>query len=159
MKTDKWIAVLGSVLFVSLSINLFMAGMVVGRTMRPPHEMMTDAVAQDHQLRDGLSDSDRQVLKQAMEANRAKIMKLHDDIESIKKDMQNLIRSEHFDEKALEAVLTAEKDKKMQFLELIHETRETAMKQMSPEGRRILSKMSRMGFDMDAGPKGRRGHS
>ena len=149
MNTGKLMAFLGVVLFVSLSINLFMAGMVVGGSVSTPHKATSDAAEQDRQLREALSDADKAILKQAMDANRKKITRLHDDIEDIKNDLRNIIKKEPMDEKALSAVLEVRKNKELALLQLVHETRKAAVDKMSPEGRAILSKVSRLGFDLN----------
>ena len=148
MNTNK-LLLLGVVLFVSLSINLFMAGMVVGSSVSAPHKAVSEAMAQDNQLRESLSDADKAVLQQVMDANRQKIARLHDDLENIKRDVKKIIKKEPMDEKALDAVLEVEKNKKLTLLRLIHETRQTAMKKMSTEGRALLSKVSRLGFNLN----------
>lgn len=148
MKINHLMALLGAVLFVSLSVNIFMAGMVVGKSVSPAPKAASDAAAQDRQLREGLSDVDKLVLKQAMDANRKKITQLHDDIEKIKQDLRNIIKKDPVDEKALDAVLEIRKNKELAMLELVHETRKAAMDKLSPEGRAILSKISHLGFDL-----------
>ena len=141
MKKDKWIAVLSAGLFIALLAALFMGGIITGRSMGASHGIASGVIAQDQQLRESLSEADKQILKQAMDMNRTKITKLHADLEDIKKDIKSIIKPAHFDKKALNAILEAEKDKKLALLQLIQETRETAMKKMSPEGRDVLSKM------------------
>jgi uncharacterized membrane protein len=149
MKTERMIGVLGAVLFASLAINIFMGGMVVGKSVSTAPKAVSDDAAQDRQLRDTMSDADKLVLKQAMDANRKKITQLHDDIEKIKQDLRNIIKKDSVDEKALNAVLETRKNKELQMLELAHETRKAAMEKLSPEGRAILSKVSHLGFDLN----------
>jgi len=149
MKTDKIVGLMGAVLFASLSVNIFMAGMVVGKSVSPAPKVVADDVAQDQRLRDGLSDADKLVLKHAMDANRKKITRLHDDIEKIKQDLRDIIKKDSVDEKALDAVLETRKNKELALLQLMHETRKAAMDNLSPEGRTILSKVSHLGFDLN----------
>lgn len=150
MKTNQLMALLGAVLFVSLSVNIFMAGMVVGNSVSTAHKAAPDDPAeQDRKLRDTLSDADKLVLKQAMDTNRKKITQLHDDIEKIKQDLRNIIKKDSVDEKALNGVLEIRKNKELAMLELVHEARKAAMEKLSPEGRAILSKISRLGFDLN----------
>jgi len=148
MINNKVIGVLGAVLFLSLAINFFMAGLVAGGAFNGPHhEMVSDAEKQDMHLRQNLSDSDKQILKDAMDVNRDKITQLHTDIDSIKKDMRAIVRRDTLDEKALSDALNAERAKELSILRLAHETRKEAMSKMSPEGRAILLKINRLGFD------------
>jgi len=149
MKTNKSMALLGAVLFASLSINLFMAGIVVGNSVSAPHKLTSDAEEQDRQLRELLSDQDKLVLKQAMDVNRKKITRLHDDLENIKKDIRGMIKKEPMDEKALDAVLESEKSKKLALVMLVYETRKAAMDKMSPEGRALLLKVDHLGFNLN----------
>ena len=150
MKTDKLIKILGAGLFVSLAINLFMAGVVVGSSVNTAPKVVLDATKQeDQKLRDSLSDSDKLVLKQSMDVNREKIAKLHTELEALKTNMREIVKKEPMSEKELNAVLEAEKNKKLTALHLIHETREATMQKMSPEGRASLLKMSRLGFDFN----------
>ena len=150
MKPGKLMVIVGAILFVSLSINLFMAGMVVGSSVGELHNVTLDPVAQqDRQLRASLAEADKLVLKQAMDFNRKKITQLHDDIENIKKDVRGIIKKEPLDEQALGEALESEKNKKLALLRLAHETRKMAMEKMSPEGRGILSRVERLGFNLN----------
>lgn len=145
---NKAIAILGAVLFVSLAINFFMAGLVAGGAFNGPHKpMITDTEKQDIRLRQSLSDADKAVLKDAMDVNRDKMTQLHADIEGIKKDMRAIVRRDTLDEKALSDALNAERAKELTILRLAHETRKEAMSKMSPDGRATLLKINRLGFD------------
>jgi uncharacterized membrane protein len=148
MINNKAIGILGAVLFVSLAINFFMAGMVAGGSFGGPHRMMvSEAEKQDTHLRQSLSDSDRLILRDAMDGNREKIAQLHDDIDSIKKNMRAIVRGDTLDEKDLGDALNAERGKELSILRLVHETRKEAMNKMSPEGRSVLLRINRLGFD------------
>ncbi len=145
MKNSQLTAMLGATLFVSLSINIFMAGTVIGSAA---HKAAYDTAAQDRQLKETLPDADKAVLKQAMDASRPEITRLYDELEKIKQNIREIIKKDPVDEKALGAALEAEKNKKLKLLWLAHETRQAAVEKMSPEGRAILSKMNHLGFDL-----------
>lgn len=146
MRFDRITLILGVALFISLSLNLFTAGMMVGGSINARGAIEQ----QDQQLRNSLSAADKQVLKEAMEANRAQITKLHDDLQNIKSEIRKLIKRDSLDKKALVKVLDAQKLKELALVQLVHDTRKEATDKMSPEGRDILSQMSRLGFNLHA---------
>lgn len=151
MFNNKVISVLGVILIISLAINFFTAGLFAGGAFNGPHHMqLTDTEKQDMRLRQSLSDSDKQILKEAMDVNRDKITQLHADIDAIKKDMRAIVRRDTLDEKALADALNAERGKELSILRLAHETRKDAMSKMSPEGRATLLKINRLGFDQNS---------
>jgi uncharacterized membrane protein len=149
MKTKQLMALLGAGLFVSLTLNIFTAGTVIGSSVNTASKAADAAAAQDRQLRDSLSDADKLVLKQAMDANRQKITRLHEDIESMKQDLRGIIKKDTLDEKALDAVLEKRKNSELTLLQLMYETRKAAMAKMSPQGQAILTKVSHLGFDLN----------
>ncbi len=148
MNTNKLLSVLGTVLFISLSINIFMAGMMAGNSVGTSHKVTSDIETQDQKLREGLSDADKVILKQSMDTVREKLTKLHDDVENIKKAIRELIKKDPMDEKALNTALESEKNKKLEMVHLVHAARQDAMKKMSPEGQAALLKLSRLGFNL-----------
>ena len=149
MKTDKTTVLLGVMLFISLTINLFTAGMMMGGVMGAKTSASSALDQQDRQLRGSLSDADKLVLKQAMDTNRAKITQLHDELENIKSDIRNIVKQEPMSQKSLGDGLEAKKKKELALLQLINKTRKAAMDKMSPEGRVILSNVTRLGFDLN----------
>jgi len=149
MTKDKIAVTLGAILFISLSINLFMAGSMVGGSVGAPHKVVSDTAEQDRQLRETLPDADKLILKEAMDANRKKITQLHDDLDNIKNDIRKIIKQDTVDEKALGDVLEDEKKKELAILRLAHETRKAATDKMSPEGRAIMAKVGRLGFNLN----------
>jgi uncharacterized membrane protein len=151
MIKDKTVAILGTILFISLSINLFTGGMMVGGFLSPTHKApASGSEEQDRKLRETMSEADKLVLKQAMDVNRQKITMLHDELENFKSDIRNIIKRDPVDEKALNDVLDAQKKKELEILHLAHKTRKAATDQMSPEGRAIMSKVGHLGFDLNA---------
>jgi len=147
MKTNKFI---NAALFISLAVNVFMIMTAVGHSASAAHQFTYDTQVQDEKLRESLPSADKQVLKEVMDANREKVTTAYSDMIGMKKDIIKLIMKEPMDEKALDATLQKEKSKKLAFIWLMHETRQEAMKKMSPEGRAALSKMTRLGFNLES---------
>lgn len=151
MKSSALIAILGTALFISLSLNIFTAASRVGDSFSTAHAEDSERDAQDEKLRASLSDADKAVLKRVMDAHREKITALYNELHGMKKDVLNIVKKEPMDEKSLNAALEEEKSKKLALIWLFHQTRQEAMKEMSPEGRETLSKMARLGFHLSKG--------
>ncbi len=149
MKLEKLSIILATALFLSLAVNFFMAGLMLGRSPGAPEvTQKSDWQHKDQQLRERLSERDRQVLKDVMAGAKEKFDSLRREIESARAQVKGATDSG--DQEALDEALRLEKQKKMAFLRLVQETRATAAESVSPEGREILQKMG-------AGGHGRRG--
>jgi uncharacterized membrane protein len=138
------------ILFASLAINLFIGGMMLGGVISAKETIGSTVEKQDRQLRGSLSEADKLALKQAMDVHRAKITQLHDELENIKSDIRNLLRQDPMSEKTLNDLLGAQKKKELALVHLAHQTRKEATARMSPEGRVIMSKVTRLGFNLNA---------
>ena len=133
-------------LFISLSANLFTAGLMVGGFLSGRAPISDSLEQQDRQLRDTLPNVDKLILKQAMDVNRPKITQLYGEIENVKGDIRDILKQDPMDQKSLGDALEAKKRKELAMLQLVHQARKTATDKMSPEGRNILSRVSRLGF-------------
>ena len=148
MKTDRITVLFGVMFFISLTANLFTAGMIVGGSVSAKVPVTDSLEQQDRQLRDSLSDADKLALKQAMDANRMKITQLYNEIENIKSEIRNLLKQDPMNQKSLGDALEAKKKKELAMLQLVHQARKAAADKMTPEGRKILSAVTRLGFGL-----------
>jgi len=137
MKLDKLVTLLGAALFISLSLNLFLAGLMAGRSYDENPGARWER--KDMHMRERLSDSDRKILKDAMQANRAKFEALKKGLDDSRSHLQEAMQAN--DQDALKEALADETGKKEQLLRLMQDTRAAALEKLSPEGRKTLQDM------------------
>jgi hypothetical protein len=139
MKMQKSVVILGAALFLSLSLNLFLGGMMLGRAYETgPRGRWAE---KDRALAEQLSDADRAILKDAMTQNRGRLETLKKELDDTRTHVQEALQGG--DKTEIDEALKAEQDKKAEILGLIQKTRAEALTRLSPAGQATLQKMTR----------------
>ncbi|MDD9900677.1 MAG: periplasmic heavy metal sensor [Alphaproteobacteria bacterium] len=129
-KTLKIISVL---LFISLAGNVFLGGIIVGRTI----DRATPAwVQKDQQLENRLSAQDRAALDSVMSAQKPVLANLKTALDVARKDVRRALDAD--DPAALDAALQRERMAKAALLRQMRDARHAAWEKLSPEGREAL---------------------
>ena len=151
MKAQTIIIILSGLLFTSLSANMYMAGVVVGRAASTPlpqerhfsSDRKEEWRQRGEELKKNLSEEDRAVMERVMEENKEKMAVLKGEIRQARDNVSALMQSENPDPAELDAALKLEKEKKMESLGLIQDLRRQMGESLSEEGRAVLDKQRR----------------
>lgn len=144
MPSRKTVVILSVALFLSLLANCFMAGMLAGKAAGRGKPSATWE-RQDHDLRQKLSEDDRKILKDSMQAGREKFSSLRKELNLARQRVETAMNADPFDQAALDEALRTEAAKKTEFLAHTRESRLEAMKKLSPEGQEALKKLGQRG--------------
>lgn len=149
----------GVLFFLSLTANVFMGSLLLGEHLRGGKEGRW----QERQayLEKNLSAEDRAVLKEGFGKGREDFKAHREKMREAKAAVFAAMRSEPFDQKALDDALKAEQALKAEMMMSFRKKREDVMKNLSPEGREVMKKMDKkfekrdraMGDDMGRGPR------
>jgi len=163
MKLDKLVIILGAALFISLSCNLFLAGLMIGETVSHTESAAdanndasnTDAQApddkppteaewrkKDAQLREKLNEADRNVIEAAKKDRKPVIDGLRKNLDDARAKVQAAQAAEPFDADALDAAVKGEADAKAALVTQMRAARQDVMQKLSPEGRETLKKFA-----------------
>lgn len=151
MGLRKLTIILGIGLFFSLSANMFLAGMLMGRSVSGQTETSATPSSsarlakKDKELRQNLSADDQQAVKAAMESSREKFRTLREELKTAQENVRLATNAEPFDQAALDEALRAEKEKKMEILSAMRQTRKNVMQNLSPEGQKALQRFGQSG--------------
>jgi Spy/CpxP family protein refolding chaperone len=144
MDRQKLIVILGASLFISLTANMLMAGLMVGKSWHHEAEWRGDSDdwrKRDQALREKLPEADRKVIKEAMQAKRQHFQEMRAELDAARDKVFDAESAEPFDQAKLDDALRAEKEKKQALLQDMRQTREEVSKKLSPEGREVFSKL------------------
>jgi uncharacterized membrane protein len=146
MKTEKTVILLGAALFISLSANLFMGGLMLGHSFTPRQMAQRGDDGKDHpnwkkrdeELRARLAPADRKILKETMQANRAAFMALRQKLTAAQQAVETAMNAKPFDRAALADAMNDEQAAKMKVLDKMRSVRDALADKVSPEARTIL---------------------
>ena len=148
MNRDKLVIILGAALFISLSTNLFVAGIMLGRSYNhggaPEHakeEPRAEWQKRDEELRSKLSEPDRAIVKSAMQQRRPQFQALRQALEAAHDKVLDAQGAEPFNKAALDAALHDEAEKKTALVQSLRQARDEVGGQLSPEGRALFNKL------------------
>lgn len=161
-------AVLAAGLFLSLSVNFFLAGRMLGDAMHT--EIATPAAAPDtpperdsrreewkkreEALHAALSDEDRAIMVAAKAEHDALFEAMREKLDAARSRVGEAMEAEPFDQAALDAAIAGEGAVKSELLNEMAAARRAVMERLSPEGRKTLREMMPMRRGKDKG----RGH-
>ena len=155
-----WVRWRGPILFVSLGLNLFLVGVMVGgwwHSHRGMHRqmMMAQQGAMMGEYRGGpmgppvmiavreavqrLPEADRRVFEDAMAAQRGQIMEMQQDVRRARLKVNDAIRAEPFDAKAMTDALAQVREKLQAIQVRIHTTFVEAVSKLPADKRRDLA--------------------
>ena len=175
MAINKVCMGLAAALFLSLSVNFFLAGLMLGDALTPdappvvaeekapPEESSRRAEwkKREEALRAALSPADQEILEQSTGANKERFDALKADLDVARQAVATAMTSEPFDQAVLDAAIETETSIKAHFLKEMFRARRAVMEQLSPEGRKIFQEMNpvrRRGHRPPATEKGDEGH-
>jgi uncharacterized membrane protein len=135
----RWLLVL---LFVSLAVNLFFAGMVTARHVfgpppPPPPGRMISRFVDD--LADELPAPDQTTLRRIFRAHQAEIEQRSAEIARSRDRVREAIVADPFERDALAAALDAANDKERELRKVLQGVLFEAASEMSPEARHKLA--------------------
>lgn len=156
----RWARWRGPVLFVSLGVNLFLVGIMAGgwwhghhgRYWR--HQMMGQQMGQAGMpgmpgqrngmavLREAIRElpaADRKPFEDAMERRRAEVQQLQQDVRQARLKVNETMRAEPFDPKAMAAALAAVRDRIMTMQTKLHDGFVDAVAKLPADKRRDLA--------------------
>ena len=155
MVLNKTSIILAAALFLSLSANFFMAGLMLGNAVsEPPPVQITDAAQspdearraewqqREEALRAALSGPDRDIVSAATQAHRVTFDEMKGQMDAARQSVMAAMSAEPFDQQALDAAIQAETELKGSLLREMYSARRAVLEKLSPEGREILQKMS-----------------
>jgi hypothetical protein len=155
MVLNKTSIILAAALFLSLSANFFMAGLMLGNAVSGPPpaqiaEVPTNAddarraewQQREEALRAALSGPDREIVSAATEAHRVTFDEMKGELDVARQSVMAAMAAEPFDQQVLDNAIQAETELKARLLREMYSARRAVMEKLSPEGREILQKMS-----------------
>lgn len=140
MKFDRLTTALVAALFVSLTANLFLGGIVAGKWMA--RDLQPGGEHAKANVRKHLSEKDEAILKEAMRDNQKKFEEMRKDLSDIRQDVKAAMHAVPFDQEALDNALREEREKKAEILQLMQASRKEVMDKLSPEGVAALQRMA-----------------
>ena len=178
MKQQKLTIVLAAALFLSLSVNFFLAGLMIGDAVTPAaapggKESSRSADNRDsrraewqkreQQLHAALNDADREIMMAVKQKYDPLFNELRADLDKARAAVAAAMEAEPVDEAILDDAIAAEAAIKSRILQEMTAARIQTLEQLSPEGRKLLREMmpARRGFgrggeDRPRPPEGRR---
>lgn len=159
MKPQKLTVVLAAALFLSLSVNFFLAGLMLGDAVAPavssdvPKDRPTASSREQRRaewqkreeiLHAALGEADRAVMKKSKEAYDAIFDELRRDLDGARAKVVATMEAEPLDQEALDDAIASEAAIKSRLLQEMTAARQKTMDQLSPEGRALLRQMMPM---------------
>ena len=154
MVSNKWVVI---ALTASLAINVFLAGLFVGRQMGGPPPHFARFVMRDHheapagwrpgdpgvppiikRIADAMSPQYRAILTQAMEQHRADLVAAGLAFRNARMKMRQILLADTFDRPAAEAAMAELRDKETAFHGALQSALLDAAAQLPVQGRRQL---------------------
>jgi len=132
-------------LFVSLALNLFLAGFLAARWLAPEwHERPHGPQAIVERLTSHLSGADAEVMRAAFQANQDKLAAAFGELQQARREVRQILAAQPFDPDALAKAIADVRTKQGAFFAVIQDTILPAVGKLSPEGRkRLLPGMGR----------------
>lgn len=156
MVFNKLSMALAAALFLSLSMNFFMAGLMLGNAVAPQPAAAAEQPAQispdearraewqkrDEALRAALSPADREIVQAHTEANKQTFEGMKTTLDEARQRVAAAMMSDPFDQAALDAAIEAETEIKATFMREMYRARRAVTEELSPEGRKIFQDMN-----------------
>ncbi len=151
MVSGKWVAI---ALTASLAVNIFLAGLFVGRQMGgPPHLLMRTMGPAPHEpwrpgdrglppfierMAERLEPQDRRVLVSAVEKHQADIAARGVALRQARAKLREIVDADKFDRTAAEAALTDLRQRSLEFQQTLQTALLDAAEQLPAEARREM---------------------
>ena len=159
MKSNKLTAMLAAGLFLSLCVNFFFAGRMLGDAVHtevvPVATVTADAPPDRDSRRDewkkreealhaALSEEDRTIMLAAKAEHDAIFESMREKLDAARSGVGEAMEADPFDQAVLDAAIAAEGAVKAQLLREMSAARRGVMERLSPEGRETLREMMPM---------------
>lgn len=140
MNIQKKTLALGVVLFVSLALNVYAGGLFLGHHFgcSPYGDKKMEWARKDKHLREKMSDSDRDILRQSMAENRQMFREKRAALDAARKNVYAAMNADPFDKAAFDKALQEEMARKAELMTLMREKKADVLEKLSPEGREIF---------------------
>ncbi len=143
-------------LFVSLIVNLFLGGLMVGRWLDPhrPHHRMERTTAEGAApgwMHRALGPEGAPALERAWQAHAKEIKPLRDEMRRSREAVTAALEAEPFDRQAYTDALAAMRSEMGEFYTAINAVMVDVVSQLTPEQRRAVVERSREGERRKAG--------
>jgi len=144
MSARRWITILGAALVVSLALNLFFGGVIVGHRFGPRGGFdwqLTPAglrLGMERVLR-ALPDNDAKLVRGLFEAQRADITQRFQALQDARKAVGAALKAEPFDPAAFTAAYEAMQARSQELQAAVHGVIKAAIPQLSAEGRAAIA--------------------
>ena len=143
MTPRRWFTVLGAALVLSLAVNFFLGGLVVGRGVGQGGGMAWTAapalrVGIERVLRT-LPDDDRKLMRGMFEEQKGAIMQKLVAFREARKAVGQTLKAEPFNPDAFAAAYQTMQDRNRDLQEAIHAVIKAAVPRLSPAGREAIA--------------------
>jgi uncharacterized membrane protein len=144
MTRPRWITILGAALVVSLALNVFFGGVIVGHRVAGRGDFdwqMTPAklrLGLERVLR-ALPDNDAKVLRDGFDAQRADLTQSFQALQDARKGIGAALKAKPFDPAAFTAAYEAMQARSRELQEALHGVIKAAIPQLSDEGRAVIA--------------------
>ena len=126
-------------LFVSLALNLFLAGFLAARWLAPEwHEQPRGPQAIVEKLTSHLSGADAEVMRAAFQANQGKLAAAFGEVQQARHEVRQRLAAQPFDPDALAKAVAEVRVKQGAYFTALQEIILPAVGKLSPEGRKHL---------------------
>lgn len=156
MVFNKLSMALAAALFLSLSVNFFLAGLMLGNAISPKPAGIEDTQGQmspedarraewqkrEEALRTALSSADREIVQNHTEENKQKFEELKTQLDDARQSVAAAMTADPFDQQALDTAIEAETEAKAMFMREMYSARRAVMEELSPEGRKTFQEMN-----------------
>ncbi|MDY0008746.1 MAG: periplasmic heavy metal sensor [Bdellovibrionales bacterium] len=155
MKQQKVTIVLAAALFMSLSVNFFLAGLMIGDAVTPaaPEQAKEAAVMSERERRQQEWQKREEALNAALNAEDRAVMRdikaiydplfdgLRNELDTARAKVGAAMEADPLDQEVLDDAIANEAAIKSRLLQAMTDVRRATIEQLSPEGSRILREM------------------
>jgi uncharacterized membrane protein len=144
IKSQRWIAV---GLFVSLVVNLFLGGLIVGQLLRPgfwePRKAYTEELGMQaghavERLIRSLDPTDRRVFVESMKTHREDLIRLGDQVRQQRRAVLQLLRADNLDRQAVDNAFAEMQQRMRAFEAALKSAIVEASAKLPPDARKQL---------------------
>lgn len=133
--------ILVAALALSLAGNVYLGGHCLGRWMSPRGDMQQEWRERDAELKAALSAEDYAAVKDFKREKRDDMMSDRKTLNAACARVEEVMRAEVFDARALDSALEAEKQAKAEMFSRMRATRDEMSKKMTPEGQATFERV------------------
>ncbi len=133
------VVILSIVLFLSLTANVFFAGIFLGKNWSEINFLQGSQ--DENAFAQKILPQDRAVIQGVLADNKDQMTRLRSEMRQIKSALRKAYESPEADQKTIDRLLTQEKENKAAMIALTRRMRQDINSQLSPEGQKALDGM------------------